>query len=229
MEANGVGVEEESDKVRCIHGLAMVSSGSVYSSSLTPWPAEAWAAFQWHHKPKDAFTLHVQAIFVLHEPFLSHDCENGDGLVTDNPRYKQPVFFPHLPRVQHRLGFTGGEETSVETVVRQWGGLAGEDDATINVPAVALSPDEAARLMTGSSSTLFLLVRWCRFFLSAFIAKISYPPTEWALQHLRDAEDRNASQEVALTSDALGGFLQQVRCMWRSYLEELSQEVQHNA
>ena len=145
---------DKSESSRCIQALAMVSAGSAYLNSLTPWPAEAWAAFQWHSKPRDAFTLHVQAIFKLHEPVVTYEVENGEGMVTQNPRYRQPLFIPHLPRAHALLGHAGEQEASVETVCRQWGGGSRNDETLVlqNLPGIALSPEQADNIMAGTSS-----------------------------------------------------------------------------
>ena len=213
-------IVEETERARCIHGFAMVSAGSVFSGSLTPWPAEAWSAYQWHGKPQDAFTLHVQAIFQLHEPLLTYDVESAEGVVTENPRFRQPLFIPHLQSAGDLLGHAGACEASVAGVCRQWSGCPEDDAAEVlrGLPAIALKPVQAEQIMAGASSTLFCLVRWCRFFLSVFVAKLSFPPTQWALQHLEDAKHWGVRQEAS-------GFLQQVRCMWQSYVAGLAEEA----
>ena len=213
---------------RVLIGLLNVGHGQTYAGVLTPWSALAWSAFEENQHPKDAFTLHVQGVFRFNVPRVVSEFVDGQGMITANPRFKQPLFLPYLNDVDgvpllDIAGMVHNHATTLREVTAHWcPDLVSDIGFTVQVPALALAWPRAHRLLCGDESCVFAMARWMRFFAVAFVRAIGFPSEEWIHDHSCHHEE--PADVATLSADSVQGFLHDVRSLWHRLLPSISSE-----
>ena len=215
--------EDLSESARVIHGLMQVVPGQTHCGPLTAWPSQVWNAFQAMDNPLDAFTFHVQGVFVLTEPLVVNDVLDRSGTIAVNPLRRRPFFWPSLPEQRALEGLTGQVHNHVSTlqeVLRAWGV---EDCLTNPMPllALALQRSDAIKIMSGSCTCLFCLARWMSMSPADFYQIMRYPPPQW-VKEVVDLHEASCNEK--LSSDDLDDLLQQTRHLWQHYTQTTNEE-----